>query len=153
MHIWKPHVRANKLGMCKKQTSVRKGSTESGIISLDVQVYSWMEVGHLSVPSFFPTNPSNTKERVQHHQASTPTSTPRFPFCTTILNYAMSILFSHVKSSQLVTSSICVCRSLASANHTFSIRIPLSSPDLGYLAFGTSISSILVGLFLLIAVV
>ena len=57
------------------------------------------------------------------------------------------------------TSSISVCRSLASANHTSSIRIPRSSPDLGYPAWCsssfhlTSPRSILVGLLLLTAVI
>ena len=57
------------------------------------------------------------------------------------------------------TGSISVCRSLASANHTSSIRIPRSSPDLGYPAWCsssfhlTSPRSILVGLLLLTAVI
>ena len=57
------------------------------------------------------------------------------------------------------TSSISVCRSFASANHTSSVRIPRSSPDLGYPAWCsssfhlTSPRSILVGLLLLTAVI
>ena len=57
------------------------------------------------------------------------------------------------------TSSISVCRSLASANHTRSIRIPRTSPDLGYPAWCSrsfhlaSPHSILVGLPLLTAVI
>ena len=57
------------------------------------------------------------------------------------------------------TSSISVCKSLASANHTSSSRIPRSSPDLGYPAWCstsfhlTSPRSILGGLFLLTAVI
>ena len=53
------------------------------------------------------------------------------------------------------TSSTSVCRFHASANHTGSIRIPRSSPDLGYPAWCsssfhlTSLCSILVGLLLL----
>ena len=57
------------------------------------------------------------------------------------------------------TSSTSVCGFLASANHTSSIRIPRSSPDLGYPAWCsssfhlTSPRSILVGLLLLTAVI
>ena len=57
------------------------------------------------------------------------------------------------------TSSTSVCRFHAPANHTSSIRIPRSSPDLGYPAWCsssfhlTSPRSILVGLLLLTAVI
>ena len=56
-------------------------------------------------------------------------------------------------------SSISVCRSFVSADHTSSIRIPRSSPDLEYPAWClssfhlTSPRCILVGLFLLTAVI
>ena len=62
-------------------------------------------------------------------------------------------------TSASCTSSISVCRFLASANHTSSIRIPRSSPDLGYPAWCsssfhlTSPRSILDGLLLLTAVI
>ena len=57
------------------------------------------------------------------------------------------------------TSSTSVCRYHASANHTSSIRIPRSSPDLGYPAWCSSSfhltlpRSILIGLLLLTAVI
>ena len=57
------------------------------------------------------------------------------------------------------TSSTSVCRFLGSANHTSSIRIPRSSPDLGYPAWCsssfhlTSPRSILVGLLMLTAAI
>ena len=100
MHIWKSHVRANKLDVQEKDENF-----------LLMQVYAWMEyqllifgIWLLKCFILHETNQRKPKikyweaRRVTPHQTSTPKTNTRFQFITTIWNCVMFMMFHRTRS-------------------------------------------------------